>query len=67
MNSFNNMSPEFGDIVEYLLTDNPRLQTVVPTHRLQGARWYSNTSLRSSSVAFPVIYFMPTIGESYLF
>jgi L-ascorbate metabolism protein UlaG (beta-lactamase superfamily) len=67
VNSFNNMGPEFGDIVEYMLTDNPRLQTVIPTHRRVGSIEFFEYQFEVERRGFPVTYFLPELGQPYFF
>jgi hypothetical protein len=61
------MAPEFGDIVSYLLTDNPRLQTVIPTHRQAGALELFEYSFEVERRALPVAYVEPAVGQPYFY
>lgn len=67
INAFNNPAPEFGDIVEMMLSDNPRPLTIIPTHRRAGAVELFEYSFEVAQRGFPVSYFEPTIGTPYLY
>jgi L-ascorbate metabolism protein UlaG (beta-lactamase superfamily) len=67
INASNNTAPEFGDIVGHLLTDNPRLQTVIPTHRLAAAVELYEYAYEVEQRSFPVTYFVPAIGAPYFY
>jgi L-ascorbate metabolism protein UlaG (beta-lactamase superfamily) len=67
VNAFNNTAPEFGDIVQFLTTDNPRLQTVIPTHRMAAAVEFYEYAYEVEQRGLPVTYFVPTIGQAYFY